>query len=305
MPLPLRYSARNLWRRRHTTLATSAGVALVVFVLASSLMLVNGVRATLLRSGQRDTAIVMQQSATAEVASTLRQGVLGLVAAAPGVQPTAAGGRLASSELVRSILVPTRDGSRLVSLQVRGVSSNVAELRPGVHVVSGRRATAGTDEAMIGAALLGRYRGLELGGEVEMNKGRKLQLVGVFEAQGAAFESEIWADLHSVQTTTESDGYISSVTARAASRSPAPTKRAAAGEAAIAMPPRPIVSTMAESPRSGFASSGPNPGKKSPCGVSTGAVNQRGPHPATRMPNCCNSMSIPSEIASSACFVAQ
>ena len=52
MPLPLRYSARNLWRRRHTTLATSAGVALVVFVLASSLMLVNGVRATLLRSGQ-------------------------------------------------------------------------------------------------------------------------------------------------------------------------------------------------------------------------------------------------------------
>ena len=36
---------------------------------------------------------------------------------------------------------------------------------------------------------------------------------------------------------------------------------AAAGEAAMAQPPRPIVSTIALSPMSGFASSAPNPGK--------------------------------------------
>lgn len=214
MRLPLKYSARNLWVRRQTTLATSAGVALVVFVLAASLMLVNGVRQRLLRSGQRTTAIVMQQSATAEVASSLRQGVFGLVASAPGLERAASGAMLASSEVVRTILVPSADGARMVSLQVRGVSSNVAELRPEVRIVAGRRASAGTDEAMIGTSLAGRYRGLELGGEVEMNKGRKLSVVGVFEADGAAFESEIWADLHSVQTTTESAGYISSVTAR-------------------------------------------------------------------------------------------
>lgn len=214
MQLPLKYSARNLWARRQTTLATSAGVALVVFVLAASQMLVNGVRQTLLRSGHRDTAIVMQQSATAEVASSLRQGVSGLVAAAPGVLRAPDGATLASSEVVRSLLVTSADGARTVWLQVRGVSSNVLELRPEVHIVAGRRATTATDEAMIGVALLGRYRGVELGGEVEMNKGRKLKVVGVFEARGTAFESELWADLHSVQTTTESDGYISSVTAR-------------------------------------------------------------------------------------------
>ena len=53
----------------------------------------------------------------------------------------------------------------------------------------------------------------------------------------------------------------------------------------MARPPSPMVSTMAESPRSGLASAGPKPGKKSPSGVSTGAVNQRRPHPATRIPN--------------------
>jgi putative ABC transport system permease protein len=189
----------------------------VVFVLAASLMLVAGVRQTLLSSGRRDTAIVMHQSATAEVASSLRQAVFGQVASAPGIRAGADGSLLASSEAVRSVLVPALDGARLVSLQVRGVSSNVLELRPEVRVVAGRRAAPGTDEAMLGVSLAGRYRGLELGGEVEMNKGRKLSLVGVFAAGGAAFESEIWADLHSVQTTTESDGFISAVTARLSS----------------------------------------------------------------------------------------
>src|SRR6266545_482305 len=77
---------------------------------------------------------------------------------------------------------------------------------------------------------------------------------------------------------------ISSVTAMASCMPPAPTKPATAGEAAMAKPPRPTVSTMALSPRSGLASSGPKPGKYSPWGTLTGAVNQRSPSPATRMP---------------------
>lgn len=214
MALPLKYSARNLWVRRSTTLATTAGVGLVVFVLAASLMLVRGVRQTLLSSGSPDAAIVLQQSATAEIASNLRQGVFGLVAAAPGVKPSPRGGALASSEAVRSLLFQSLDGSRTSSLQVRGVTDNVLELRPDVRVIAGRRSAPGTEEAMVGASVAGRYRGLALGDEFEVNKGRRLEVVGVFEAGGSAFESEVWADLHSIQTSTEFDGYISSVTAR-------------------------------------------------------------------------------------------
>ena len=78
---------------------------------------------------------------------------------------------------------------------------------------------------------------------------------------------------------------ISSVTAMASWRPPRPTKPATAGDAAMAKPPRPTVSTMALSPMSGLASAGPKPGKYSPSGTFTGAVNQRSPSPATRMPN--------------------
>ena len=214
MSLPLSYSLRNLWVRKGTTLATTAAVALVVFVFCASLMLEGGVRQTLMSSGSRDVAIVMHQSATAEIASNLPQAVFGLVASAPGIEKGPEGTALVTSEAVRSLQFQSLDGSRVASLQVRGVSENVLSLRPDVRVISGRRATPATDEAMIGTRVAGRYRGLQLGGEVDMNKGRRLKVVGVFEASGSAFESEIWADLHSVQTTTESDGYISSVTAR-------------------------------------------------------------------------------------------
>ena len=50
--------------------------------------------------------------------------------------------------------------------------------------------------------------------------------------------------------------YIRRVVASASGTSP-PTKRTIAGAAAIAKPPMPEVSVMAESPMSGLASSGP------------------------------------------------
>jgi putative ABC transport system permease protein len=156
----------------------------------------------------------MQQSATAEIASSLRQAVFNLVASAPGIKPSPRGGALASSEAVRSLQFQSLDGSRAVSLQLRGVSDNVLELRPDVRIIAGRSAAPATDEAMVGASVAGRYRGLALGDEFEVDTGRQLKVVGVFEAGGAAYESEVWADLHSVQTSTESDGYISSVTAQ-------------------------------------------------------------------------------------------
>ena len=66
---------------------------------------------------------------------------------------------------------------------------------------------------------------------------------------------------------------------------PAPTKPATAGAAPMAKPPSPTVSTIVESPMSGFASASVKPGKYSPSGISTGAVNHVSPVPLTRIPN--------------------
>ncbi len=73
--------------------------------------------------------------------------------------------------------------------------------------------------------------------------------------------------------------------ASSASSGVPPTNRVMAGDAAMANPPRPSVSVIAESPRSGLASSGPNPGKKRPSAGPTGVVNHSPPVAATRSPN--------------------
>ncbi len=66
-----------------------------------------------------------------------------------------------------------------------------------------------------------------------------------------------------------------------------PTNRTIAGAAAIANPPIPAVSVMAESPMSGFASSSANEPRNSPSASSAGPVNQLSPVPAVWMPSRC------------------
>ena len=47
MKIPFSYTLRNLWTRKLTTLLTAGGMALVVFVFATVLMLEEGLRKTL------------------------------------------------------------------------------------------------------------------------------------------------------------------------------------------------------------------------------------------------------------------
>lgn len=220
MALPISYSLRSVWVRRSTTIATVGGVALVVFVLASSQMLAVGLKRTLGVSGAADRAIVLQQSSYAEPNSRVNQAMLQAAAAAPGVQSGAEGQPLVTGEtVVQSMLASTTDPERVVSVLVRGVSGNVLRLRPQVHIVEGRAPNPGTDEAMVGTRLVGRYEGLALGGSLELKTGRKIQVVGVFDAGGSSYESEIWADVDAVRTSLSWDGYFSSVTAQLASES--------------------------------------------------------------------------------------
>lgn len=218
MQVPLKYSLRSVWVRRSASLATVGGVALVVFVLAASQMLAAGLRRTLGSAGSTDRAIVLQQSAYAEPNSQLDQAVLGMIAAAPGVRSGNEGLPLVTGEsVVQAMLPSTDDPGRVVSVLVRGVSANVLQLRPYVRVVQGRPPQPGTDEAMVGARAVGRYSGLQPGGSLELKSGRRIQIVGVFEAGGSAYESEVWADLDAMRTSLSWEGYLSSVTVQLAS----------------------------------------------------------------------------------------
>ncbi len=215
MSLLLTYSIRSLWARRATTLATALGVALVVFVLAASLMLASGIRETLLSAGAADHVLVLQVDGYNEAGSQIRQTSLGLVAAAPGVVRSKNGSALVAGEVVAHVyLGKVNNVEDMASIQVRGVTPDSFEVRPNVRLVAGRLAKPGTNEAIVGKALLsGDYAGVRLGEGFALKKNRELAIVGVFEAARSAYESEVWADLDMVRDAFGMKGRLSSVTA--------------------------------------------------------------------------------------------
>jgi putative ABC transport system permease protein len=219
--IPIAYNVRSLAVRRTTTIATAAGIALVVFVLAASLMLGAGIEKTMGTSGRPDNGFVLRKGSDAELASSIESRLVGLILAAPGVAKDAAGRPIGSGEVVVVIAVEklgTTEG-QVSNVQVRGVTESALVLRPEVKLVAGRMPAPGTDEVMIGQRLRGRFRNVDLGQSFELKKNRPVKVVGVFESGGSSFESEVWADLETARSSFGREAVVSSVTAKLESAS--------------------------------------------------------------------------------------
>jgi putative ABC transport system permease protein len=214
--IPISYNVRSLMVRKTTTFATAGGIALVVFVLAAAMMLSAGVKKTLVAGGRPDNVIVTRKGSGAELSSSIESNVVNLVLAGPGVKKDETGAPLGSGEVVIVIAQDKLGGEpgQVSNVQVRGVPDNVMKVRPEVHIVEGRPAKPGTDECIIGKQLVGNFRGMNLGEKFDLKKNRPVEVVGVFEADGSSFESEVWANLETARSSFGRDGLVSSITLR-------------------------------------------------------------------------------------------
>jgi len=213
--IPLSYNVRSLLVRKTTTVATALGIGLVVFVLAAAFMLGAGIEKTMVGAGRKDNAIVLRKGSDTEMASSLEVATLGLIGAAPGVKRGAGGTAVLSGEVV-IVIAQDKLGTegQVSNVLVRGVPPAALDVRSEVHVVAGRPPRPGTDEVMIGKGLRGKYAGMDLEGSFELKKNRPVKVVGVFEAGGSSFESEVWADVDTCRSSFGRDGLVSSVTVR-------------------------------------------------------------------------------------------
>jgi putative ABC transport system permease protein len=212
--IPIRYNLRSLVVRRATTVATGLGIAVVVFVFASALMLSAGVRQTLVTGGSRDIALVMRKGGTAEIQSVVEASQLDALYATPGVKQDSSGRSLASPELVLVLTMRRASGVGRANVQIRGVEPSAAQMRSSFRIVEGRAPMPGSDEAIVGVQVRGRFEGLELGKTFEVHKGRRATIVGVFEAGNSSYESEVWLDLTGMQAALLRAGLVSSVRLR-------------------------------------------------------------------------------------------
>ncbi|MBN1610690.1 MAG: ABC transporter permease [Polyangiaceae bacterium] len=211
MFVPLSYNVRSVFVRKATTIATTMGIALVVFVLASSLMLSHGIRKTLVSTGTDDRAIVLRKGSDNELSSTIDDSKVGIILASPGVRKVQGAPIGVGEGVVVIALDKLGDEGKVSNVQVRGVQPASFGLRGEVKVVAGRPARPGTDEAVIGQALRGRFSGLDLGQSFELKKNRPVRVVGVFDAGGSAFDSEVWVDGDTLRSAFGREGLVSSV----------------------------------------------------------------------------------------------
>lgn len=224
--IPLRYNLRSLIVRKTSNLLAVFGVALVVFVLAAALMLSAGIRKTLTSSGRDDIAIVIRKGSEAELSSSVEDPLIGLVAAQSGVAQVA--GRAAGvGETVLVVALEKVGAVGFTNIQVRGIAPESTVLDRPIRIVKGRQAKPGTDEVMIGKRLEGRFRGLSLGSSFELRRNRPAVVVGVFSAEGASYESEVWADQDTLRSAFGRPGIVSSVRVRLTSKSAFESFRAA------------------------------------------------------------------------------
>jgi putative ABC transport system permease protein len=100
---------------------------------------------------------------------------------------------LVSPEAVMITAFPLLNSGTDANVQVRGVSEEVFKVRPNIKIVQGRFFQPGLNELIIGKNVAATYAGLELGKPAKFGSGT-WQVVGVFDAGGSAFDSEIWAD---------------------------------------------------------------------------------------------------------------
>jgi putative ABC transport system permease protein len=211
--IPLSYNIRNLAVRKTTTAAVALGLGLVVFVFASVMMLSNGIRKTMGRSARPDVALVMRKGAAAELESVIEEPSINLVLNDKAL-PIPAEGPRGVAELVVVILAEKVGAPGMSNAQVRGIPDGGLAFRPSVKVIAGRAARPGSDEVMVGKALRGRFKGLDLDQSFELKKNRSVKVVGIFEDNGSSYESEVWADLNTVRTTFRREGFVSSIRAR-------------------------------------------------------------------------------------------
>lgn len=212
--IPLKYNVRNLRVRWVTTAKTVLGTGLVVWASVLTFGLTDGLEHALTISSNELDLIVLRQGSTDETSSGIEQRIAREIENLEGIQTDEKGKPLCSVEFVTILTRPRRGDGGTTNLIVRGLEMVGRDLRPGFRITEGRDINPGVNEAITSRRMAERFQNLRIGETLEINK-VGFDVVGYFEADGSAAESEVWTDLRDVTGARRTPGAVSSVNLRA------------------------------------------------------------------------------------------
>jgi putative ABC transport system permease protein len=194
--------------RRLTTILTVSGMALVVFVFATILMLTEGLKKTLVETGSYDNVVVIRKSSVSEVQSGIDRNQASIVETDPEVALGPDGKPVLAKEIVVLIGLPKASTGKDSNVTIRGISEQSLALRPQVKLIKGRMPKAGSTEIATGSSITKRFDGADMGDTLRFGTQNWL-VVGVFDAGNTGFNSEIWADVDQLMQSFKRPVYSS------------------------------------------------------------------------------------------------
>jgi putative ABC transport system permease protein len=194
MKIPFSYIFRNLWTRKLTTILTAAGMGLVVFVFAAVLMLDAGLKKTMVGTGSFDNVVMIRKGSETEIQSGVSRDQASLVESMPNIARGPDGKPVVSKESLILISLNKKGQERGSNIVTRGVSPLGLTMRPQAKIIRGRLFREGSSEVIVGRNVNEQFDGAEIGQSLRFG-GRDWQIVGIFDAQKSAFDSEVWGDV--------------------------------------------------------------------------------------------------------------
>jgi putative ABC transport system permease protein len=214
MAIPIRYNIRNLKLRKGLTIMTSLGIALTVTTAIFLMALLAGLDRAFVTSGDPQNVLVMRKGSQAELSGGFDASLFPTLKTLPGIAKDSHGEPMASGEWVVVIVLPRKDGTGEVNVTVRGMMPDGLELRPKVKIIEGRWFNQGQREVVVSESIKKRFAHANIGDTLQFGKG-PWTVVGVFDAGGSAYESEIWGDVNQMASDFDRQGGFASAYLRA------------------------------------------------------------------------------------------
>ena len=191
-------NVRNTPSRWGSSAVIVVGTAGVVGVLVLILSMAGGIQAVFDSTIDLNRALVLRDGSTEEMSSQISRAQVDIIRGMPEVA-------VAAAELYAVADIEKRSSGTPANLIVRGVQPESFLARPNIKITAGRSFSPGRDEIIVGKGAVREFVGLEIGSEIELRDSSWF-VVGHFEDEGSAAESEIWVDLPMAQAAFRRSG---------------------------------------------------------------------------------------------------
>ena len=222
MAIPISYNIRNLRLRKGLTVMTALGIALTVTTAIFLMALIAGLDKAFVSSGSPLNVLVLRKGSEAELSGGFDATLFPTLKTLPGIAKDSHGEPMASGEWVVVIVLPRKDGTGEVNVTVRGMMPDGLEMRQlpgpngkaGVKLTEGRWFQTGQREVVVSKSIRERFAHANIGDTMQFGKG-SWKVVGVFDAGGSAYESEVWGDVNQMASDFDRQGGFASAYLRA------------------------------------------------------------------------------------------